>query len=138
MNTVVDIAQVISMVAALAAAWYAEQAAEETRALRREERLARLIELVAQVGESGTRAARGQAGENLLDVARRRLRAAIGATGERLPNCERLLDVPWPSYTRDTDATEREADALAAVDAALDEVAELLGRVRAEGAWVLD
>jgi hypothetical protein len=101
----------------------------ETRALRREERVARLLELVADVGESGTRFARGQVGE-LLAVARQRLRAALEATCERLPACERLLGTEWPSYTHDSRAAEREAEALAAVEAALNEVATLLAGLR--------
>jgi hypothetical protein len=133
----VDIAQIIAMFAALAAVWYAERAVVETRALRREERVARLLDLVADLGEIGTRAAHGQAGENLLDVARLRLKAALGAAGESLPTCEFLLDLDWSSYIRQADAVEREAEAVAAVATALDEVSALLVRLRAEGAsWL--
>ncbi len=129
MDTVVDIAQVIAMLAALVAVWYARQAAVETRALRHEERVARLLALIADVGDAGTGRARGHAGV-LIDVPRMRLRAALNATGEPLPKCEQLLEVDWPNYTADVDAVEREAGALAAVEGALREVAELLVRLR--------
>jgi hypothetical protein len=123
LGSVIDIAQVISMAAALAAAWYARQTVAESHVLRREERIARLLDLVADFGETGTRVARGQVGENLLEVAGLRLRAAITAAEEPLPECERLLDVEWPRYGSDTEAVEHEREALAAVKTALDEVA---------------
>jgi hypothetical protein len=132
MATVVAIAQVLSVFAALAAVWYAEQAVVETRTLRCEDRVARLLDLVAEVGESGSRAGRGQAGGNLLEVARHRLRAALKAVGEPLPHCQRLLDIGWPSYLNDARAPEHEAEAFAALGAALDEVAALLVRLRGE------
>jgi hypothetical protein len=130
MDTVVDIAQVIAMVAALAAVWYAQQAVVETRALRREDRLARLLDLVAEVGETGTRTARGQAADTLLDIARHRLRAAIEATNESLPNCRELVDVDWPHFVSSEQAIQREREAVATLGAALDEVATLLVRLR--------
>lgn len=121
-----DVAQVIAMFAALAAVWYAEQTVVETRALRREERVARLLKLVGEFGEIGTRVARGQLGDNNLTVARLRLGAALSATGEPLPECESLLDLQWPSYIRDTRADELEAECIAVVGRALNEVSKLL------------
>ena len=50
-DDVVDIAQVVSMFAALIAIWFAWQTVIETKALRREDRIARLTELIADVGE---------------------------------------------------------------------------------------
>jgi type II secretory pathway component PulJ len=73
MDGVLIVTQIFSMLAAFAAVVFAYATVLETRALRREERIARLLELVAEVGETGTRAARGQAGENLLTVARQRV-----------------------------------------------------------------
>jgi hypothetical protein len=136
MDDAMFVVQIVAMLAALAAVVFAHAAAVETRALRREERIARLLELVADVGEHGTRAARGQAGPNLLTVARLRLRAAVAAAEDPLPACHRVLDVEWPSYTEHTDAVAREAAALDAVAAALEEVAALLVRLRAEGSRV--
>jgi hypothetical protein len=60
MDTVIDIAQVFGVVAALAAVWYAEQAVMATRALRRDERIARVPDLIADLAEAGIRSARGQ------------------------------------------------------------------------------
>jgi hypothetical protein len=107
------------MGAAVAAAWYARQTVVESHALRREERIARLLDLVADFGETGTRTARGQVGENRLEVAGLRLRAAITAAEEPLPECERLLDLEWPRHGRDEKAGEREKKVLAAVKTAL-------------------
>jgi hypothetical protein len=131
----VNIAQVIAMVAALAAVWYAEQAVIESRALRREERVARLLELVADFGENGTQFARGRLDGNDLDRERHLLRAALDATGEPLPGCLALLALDWPRYA-DTDVPEPyrlEAERIAVMGRALDEVAALLVRLRAEG-----
>jgi hypothetical protein len=129
LSVFVDIAQVIAMFAALTAVWYAEQTVVETRALRREERVARLFDLIADVGNAGMGFAHGHAGV-LLDVPRLRLRAALSATGEALPKCEQLLDAEWPRYIEDPRAEEHEAEARAAVDAALQEVSVLLARLR--------
>jgi hypothetical protein len=133
----VNIAQVVAMIAALAAVWYAEQTVHETRALRREERVARLPDLIAELARAGTEYSHGRMAAS-LDVPRLRLRAALTATGERLPVCERLLTVDWPYFITDSDAVEREAEALAAVGAAMDEVAALLVELRAEGATDAD
>ena len=130
MEAVTVAVQVISTLAALGAVYFAYGAVVETRALRREDRIARLLELVAEVGETGSAAAKGQIGENMLAVANLRLEAALKATGESLPKCERLLAVKWPRYTTDKDAAATEAEAMAAVEAALKEVAELLLRMR--------
>jgi hypothetical protein len=123
----------VSVLAALAAVWYAEQTVLETRALRREERVARLIALLAEVGEAGSRWARGQGDDNLLKVARSQLKTALRSVGEPFPNSERFLDVEWRRYIEGTDAMEKEAEAFAALDAALNEVASLLGRLRGQG-----
>jgi hypothetical protein len=135
MCTVVDIAQVVAMFAALVAVWFARQAAVETRALRHEERVARLLELVGDIGERGTAAARGSpmVARPQLVVAQHRLRAAVAATKEQLPACDRLLTVEWPEFVRDADASELERKALDAVATALDEVAALLVRLREQG-----
>ena len=53
-GTLVDFAQVVSMVAALVAVWFAWQAVMEAKALRCEERIARLTDLIADVGEWGS------------------------------------------------------------------------------------
>jgi hypothetical protein len=131
MDDIVVALQVVSMFAALGAVYYAAEAVRETRALRREDRIARLLELVADVGETGTRAARGQAGENLLDVALLRLRAAHKAAGEQLPECERLLALNWPVWSR-AQPIPGEVEAMTAVDAALKEVAGVLRRLKDE------
>jgi hypothetical protein len=136
MDTVLGIAQVFGIVAALAAVDYAEQAVMETRALRREERIVRLLDLIADVAEAGTGFARGHAGL-LLDVPYTRLEAALDAVGEPLPKCWDLFNVDWPSYTKDTDAVDREGSALSAVELAL-HVAQALIRLRGEGSWVAD
>ena len=57
----------------------------------------------------------------------------IDRTGEPLPESERLLSVEWPSYIREERAVEREAEALEVLEAALNEVAALLVRLRGEG-----
>jgi hypothetical protein len=128
--TMEAVLQVISTLAALGAVYFAYGAVGETRALRREDRVARLLELVAEVGETGLEVARGASGENLLGVANLRFEAAVKATGESLPECEKLLALKWPRYNVDPEATATEADAMAAVEAALKEVAELLLRMR--------
>jgi hypothetical protein len=135
MQTVVDIAQIVAMFAALAAVWYSEGVVRESRALRREERIARLLELVADVGELGTQYARGRVPDRMMHVAQQRLRAAVTATGEPLPQCERLLAVEWLEFSKSEHATTREADGMDTLAAALDEVASLLVSLRAEGTF---
>jgi hypothetical protein len=103
-DAVIDIAQVVAMIAALAAVWYAEQTVIETRALRREERVARLPDLLAEfsyrhdrlpyIDDPGDRAREGVR----VEAARERLRAALRASGERLPKCDQVLTPRLQSY----------------------------------------
>jgi hypothetical protein len=95
----------------------------------REDRIARLTDLITDVGDWASHGASlpfVAGAQRRMAVARLRLRSALSSTGESLPACGRLLNVDWSKLS--------EADALSEVAAALDEVAELLIRVRAGGA----
>jgi hypothetical protein len=113
-----------NLVSALAAigALFAWETVRETRALRREDRLARLPELVADLGGLALKIKSGYAHGRITEwpIVCVRLEAAIAASGERLPRCDHLLCDNLLADDRSLeDVTEQ-------VDAALDELAELM------------
>ena len=123
----------VSALAALIALAFAWQTVRETKALRREDRLARLPELVASLGDVGWQVAAGREHPGSLEVARLHVSAAIAATGENLPACERLIDADFEMVYKLSDPSEHERLKRAVEDAvasALQELADALANAR--------
>jgi hypothetical protein len=124
-EVVTTIAAVIAAVAALGALRLARETIIETRLLRREDRLARLPDLVAAVATTAQRSKQGgQPIATGYPLARLRLEAAIAASGESLPVCQKLArdNLLAADYSLEA-VTDR-------AQAALDELTPLLRSMR--------
>jgi hypothetical protein len=134
-STFADVAQVVAILAALAAVWYAAQAVAETRSLRHEDRVAQVPAMIVDVAQVGKRIEINQpvTGEELW-IAQQRLRAGLRAAGEPLPACERVVAAACVTEGMHPRALGINVDAVNAVLKALDEVGAVQERLRGEAA----